>query len=253
MESKPLPLSFLVMVMHLANSPDDMELLQVRFTPLDIDGHPAPMNTVSIVLVRTQSGDLFILRSDIEEPASRDDRLSWKKCDGKSQCLRRLLMTRIRSLIESAKAQVMKFNAKLRGGKGCHGKPRIAHAQSAKDGEKPHHGGHRWGGPRPHHHPHHRHGWHRTFSRVVRFILVPAVLGVVAGLAASAIGMLAGQVIVFIWMRYRRNTTSRSTSTLEQGTSTEKAGLMAEDALNDELPPYSDEDHVAAVPPVDTK
>lgn len=257
-ETQPLSLSFVVVAMPLAASHDHMELLQVRFTPLDIDGHPAAMNTVAIVLVRSESGDLFILRSDIEEPTGDDDRLSWKKCDGQAECLRRLLVTRIRGLIESAKARVMKLKAKLRGGKGCHGKPRIAHAPPSTEGgeQPPHHGGHRWGGQHHHRQPHHRHGWHgwhKTFSRVVRFIVVPAVLGVIAGLAASAIGMLAGQLIVSLWMRYRRNTTSRSTSTLEQGTSTEKTGLMSEDALHEELPPYSDENHGATVPPVDTK
>jgi hypothetical protein len=66
--------------------------------------------------------------------------------------------------------------------------------------------------------------------------------------------MLAGQAIIFMWLRYRRNTTSRSTSTLEQGNSTEKARLMAQDVLNDELPPYSDEDHETnIIPPADTK
>jgi hypothetical protein len=62
--------------------------------------------------------------------------------------------------------------------------------------------------------------------------------------------MIVGQLIVFVWTRFRRNTTSRSTSTLEQGTVSEKEILMAQDAEVDDLPPYSDDDQT---PPADTK
>ena len=34
---------------------------------------------------------------------------------------------------------------------------------------------------------------------------VPILIGVAFGMAASAIGMLVGQIVVFLWMRYRRN------------------------------------------------
>lgn len=102
--------------------------------------------------------------------------------------------------------------------------------------------------PRPHHHHHMHHGhWERTFSRVVRFIVVPAILGVLAGLAASALGMLVGQVVVFFWQRYRRSGSKRSE---ERGTVGEKQGLMAE--ASDELPPaYSDEEMASEAVPAD--
>jgi hypothetical protein len=95
--------------------------------------------------------------------------------------------------------------------------------------------------PHHHHHMHHMHHgkWERTVHRVVRFIVVPAVLGVLAGLAASALGMLVGQIVVFMWQRFRRSTPKKS---LEQGTVSEKQGLMME---SEELPPaYSDEEAV---------
>jgi hypothetical protein len=86
----------------------------------------------------------------------------------------------------------------------------------------------------------HHGGWERTVSRIVRFILVPAVLGVLAGLAASALGMLAGQIVVFLWQRRRRST---PTENVEQGTVSEKQGLMTQ--ASDELPPaYSDNEAV---------
>jgi hypothetical protein len=94
-------------------------------------------------------------------------------------------------------------------------------------------------------------GVRRTLFRVVRFIIVPAVLGIFAGLTASAIGMLVGQAVVFLWMRYRRGTKpAGSASTLEQGDFSEKAVLlMEEEVSNEELPPYTDDEHA----PLDTK
>lgn len=59
---------------------------------------------------------------------------------------------------------------------------------------------------------------------------MPAALGILAGLAASALGMLIGQVVVFFWLRYRRSATpkqSTTPATMEQGTMSEKQGLMA--------------------------
>lgn len=93
-------------------------------------------------------------------------------------------------------------------------------------------------------------GLRRTLFRVVRFVIVPAVLGIFAGLTASAIGMLVGQAVVFLWMRYRRGSQpARSTSSLEQGDMSEKAVLLVEEEIpNEELPPYTDDEHVALDP-----
>ena len=105
------------------------------------------------------------------------------------------------------------------------------------------HMGHMGKFDRPHHHHHMNHmhhgQWERTVHRVVRFIVVPAVLGVLAGLAASALGMLVGQIVVFMWQRFRRSSSPKDS--LEQGTMAEKQGLMTE--ASDDLPPaYSDEE-----------
>ncbi|KAJ5573559.1 uncharacterized protein N7459_007986 [Penicillium hispanicum] len=108
----------------------------------------------------------------------------------------------------------------------------------------PHH--HHHGGFDPEHadhphHPHHMHGPHgalaHTFSRVVRFILVPAVLGVLAGLTASAVGMLVGQAVVFVWQRYRGTKPQEHKAAWEQGDACEKQGLMTESSV----PGYNEE------------
>lgn len=63
-------------------------------------------------------------------------------------------------------------------------------------------------------HPHHHHKWHTKsfFGRMahvmwvtVKIAFIPILIGIAFGMAASAIGMLLGQAIVFLWMRYRHN------------------------------------------------
>ena len=39
----------------------------------------------------------------------------------------------------------------------------------------------------------------------VKIAFVPILIGIAFGMAASAIGMLVGQAVVLLWIRYRRN------------------------------------------------
>ncbi|KAL1871492.1 hypothetical protein Plec18167_007052 [Paecilomyces lecythidis] len=253
-ESTPIPLGFALEVEPLVAPMDEPgpELLSLRFTVLDLAGHPVPLSTVVIALIKDESGSLFLVKTDVEEP--KTDIVSWRQCRGKPKCLQTLLFSRVRSLVESAKARMMKAKARLMGSKGCHGgsrfpmdaarPPRPMFEEFGRPHRRPHPGG------RHHFHHMHRSGWERTFSRVFRFILVPAVLGVLAGLVASALGMLVGQVVVFLWLRYRRSTTDRSVSAVEEGDDMEKEALIAEPT--DDLPPeYDDEEHGAIVLPAE--
>lgn len=62
---------------------------------------------------------------------------------------------------------------------------------------------------KPHGHGHHHHhkGFvHRmamVFRTTFKVVFVPILIGVAFGMAASAIGMLVGQAVVFLWMKYR--------------------------------------------------
>lgn len=246
----------------------DLEMVQIRFTVLDLDSHPVPMDTVAITLVHSPDSPIYMAKTDIEETAP--SRVSWKQCRGKPACLRTLLFSRMRDLFAAAKARMLKMSSRLSGGKGCHGKHRPKPMHHGAAG--PHHGppspppfgpfapGEKtplWGaGPPPpgHHHPHHMHhgGLHHTVSRVLRFIVMPAALGILAGLAASALGMLIGQVVVFFWLRYRRSTTPKNSNaaaatpaTMEQGTLSEKEGLMAAAAESTDNLPAQYFDHAS--------
>lgn len=227
LETTPITLGFAFELVPMESSRHSEWL--ARFTVLDLAGHPVPVDTIAIGLAKLDGQGLLIVGTRIEH--SDADPLSWKQCGGKPSCLKRLIIARIQALIASAKARVMRPFAK-----GCHRRPRpdtpAIHGSSiSNEADVP---------PRHHRHHHHRyrHGWQRTFSRVVRFIFLPAVLGVLAGLAASAIGMLVGQVAVFLWLRYRRGGSHHA---IPSPVDMEKEALMT-DAIKEELPPYRDEE-----------
>ncbi|KAL2053685.1 hypothetical protein ABVK25_005989 [Lepraria finkii] len=62
------------------------------------------------------------------------------------------------------------------------------------------------GGHKYHHH-HHQKGFFGRVARVLRttvkIVFVPILIGVAFGMAASAVGMLAGQMVVYLWMKFR--------------------------------------------------
>ncbi|KAJ9604785.1 hypothetical protein H2200_010900 [Cladophialophora chaetospira] len=73
----------------------------------------------------------------------------------------------------------------------------------------PHHGPHGQHGPHPHghhgHHGHHRfHHFGHMLHQTLRFFVIPALLGVIGGLMASAVGMLVGHCISYLWIRFHR-------------------------------------------------
>jgi len=249
-ETEPIALGFALEVSPFAAPPGFSEWL-VRFTVLDLAGHPVPVDTIAVSLVKTDEQELVIVRTEVEPSAT--DPLSWRQCGGKPSCLKQLLIARVQALMAAAKERMMPFI------KGCMGSKhggRPAVAQDGEplpsDGEFPPHRHHHWNGGHRGHRVH-RHGWQRTFSRVVRFIFIPAVLGVMAGLAASAIGMLVGQVVVFLWLRYRRHHQGQSSAATERASDMEKEALIAEPVDTEDLPPYSDKDHGAIRLPADKK
>ncbi|GES65966.1 hypothetical protein ATEIFO6365_0012035800 [Aspergillus terreus] len=248
-ESEPIPLGYAVEMTPLPSPPEEpLDMVEVRFTVLDLDGHPVPLDTVAISLIHDMNGNLYMAKTDIEE--TTPDRISWKQCRGKPRCLRRLLFDRMRALFAAAKARMLGLGRKP---SGCGGRPHHPpHPDGfAPDRMSPEDMDRMADGPgRPHHHHHNMHHfhhakWRHTFARMVRFIVVPAILGVSAGLTASALGMLVGQTLVYLWQRYRRSGRQES---VERGDDSEKEALIADDA--DDLPPAynDDESHIEELP-----
>ena len=99
------------------------------------------------------------------------------------------------------------------------------------------------------HHMHRNSFFHSAlrFARhVFTFVLLPVMVGVAVGITASAIGMLVGQAVVFLWMKYRRTGNSQHGVYESVETEDKEGDLPAYDAQG--LPAYIDlEDEKKAV------
>ena len=61
--------------------------------------------------------------------------------------------------------------------------------------------------PHGHSHHHHHNGFARhmftVFKSTFKVVVIPVLIGVAFGMAASAVGMLFGQLVCFLWMKHR--------------------------------------------------
>ena len=230
------------------------ELYTLQFTVLDLKGVPIEVDSLKIdILKHTTLQEKTVVSIVKISPVSFSSTPGAKSCHNASQwsiCrLRAIIAARIHSMLEAAKAHAgaAKTWAKsgCKGNKGPFGQhkgpfgghrgPKGDHRQLGNAEGRPHHG----------HHGPHRHG-HRLahiLRQTLRFFIVPALLGVVGGLVASAVGMLVGQFIVFMWTRFhhggqRGNIRYVEVATEATSSDDEKDALIIE---KDELPPqYSD-------------
>jgi hypothetical protein len=184
-------------------------LIPIKFHILEVSNRfMQGLPIVDVKLVRKADGTL----------AFRADKIQTKTVGGpgeaeakgeEKECLSFPLLCKWRAIAANG----------FRGKKGCHGASRPASrphggfspnkasavAASAKGG-RPH--------PHPHHHHHHKHHsgfqrflWHA--KRMISHILVPVLIGIVAGMGASLLGMIVGQCMVLLYRRYKTGSYKR--------------------------------------------
>lgn len=214
----------------------DKKLVVTKFTILDLNGIPVKVDTVKISLLQTEAKD-EIMRTVVKiETIPFNETPGADTCQGQAKwslCrLRAIILARVSQLVAAAKAHAKAAHKWMKPA-GCRGR------KFGKHGKPGHHG---------HHGPHGHHGLHRAMHRfghmmhqAIRFFIIPALLGVIGGLMASAIGMLVGQFIVYMWFRFRRR---GERGPVRHGevvlVEEEKDELLAEEG---ELPPaYEDAD-----------
>lgn len=211
-------LSFALERLEPVKSENEEEMLTpIRFTVLAVGGESVKVDTVSIHLLRTAE-ELIVMNVDTipfegtPGSGSCDDASSWSLCR-----LAAIVKARLATVMATAKAHAQK------GWHGCHKHRHGKHGHHKKHG-------------------HHRHHWraHRIghlIHQTIRFFVIPALLGVIGGLMASAVGMLVGQIIVALWIKFRRGG--------RRGNASQQARLVevvvVEDEkhalLEDDLPP----------------
>ena len=79
--------------------------------------------------------------------------------------------------------------------------------------------------------------------KTLRFFVIPALLGVIGGLMASAVGMLVGQILVYLWQTfYRRGQRQWASPKVVEVViqDDEKVALMNDEDNEDAPPLYQD-------------
>ena len=193
-KTRPIQLDFawerLPPVTTLANP--EATLIPIKFTILGLQGYPVKVDTVAIHLLNSPEQNLILQITNIpfkDTPGATtcDTSSKWSVCR-----LRAIIAARLKEMYEAARSRAGAAKGWVKGqGKGCRG----------KFGRKGGPGGMRHG-----HHGHHRHahGFGRLLHQTLRFFVIPALLGVIGGLLASAIGMLVGHFIAYLWIRFHR-------------------------------------------------
>ena len=240
-QSSEAPINFAMEIMPPIPSPhkDSVSLIPVDFTVLAINGVPVKVNTISLKLIQPPHGGLVIVHAEeipFAKTAGADTcevTQSWSLCR-----IRAIVIARLKSMMEATKNKTNQVQGWVKEKTGCgkgegrRGFWRHPHPPQT-DGE--------------HSHRHHGHHGHHIQPQVgdmlqstMRFFIVPALLGIIGGLAASAIGMLAGQAIVLIWMKAYRSNQRGPLRVIQQEVvveADEKDGLLQED---ESLPIYED-------------
>ncbi|KAL7621151.1 hypothetical protein AAE478_008467 [Parahypoxylon ruwenzoriense] len=212
------------------NEEDSLELIMVELDIIEVgDVFVAGIPNVQIKLVKTPSGKLMIG----EIATASTETMQNNPMDKQEECT---------TLLCKWKAVIMQKLASLRLHKGCGGRPAHAkvHTQSEEDGS-------RQGHHHQHEHGHHQKNWGLLFRNIASHILLPVAIGILAGVAASILGMMVGTFIVFLWRlvvrpagsrRHHRHGHHHKASRHEVAADDEKSGLMTHEEEVDTPPAY---------------
>ncbi|KAF3765051.1 hypothetical protein M406DRAFT_278747 [Cryphonectria parasitica EP155] len=241
-------LGFSLQIQPVIKTADELELFTVDLQIIEVgsvfvDGLP----NIRVDLIKAPSHELMIAK--IEKTASETTPTTI--ADGQKECT--TILCKWRAII-AAQLEKMKTH-------GCTG------LMGIKAGG--HGGAHAHGGHHGHHVGHmghnRQHGWALLFRKLTSHIILPILVGIVAGVSVSILGMLVGTILVGLWRKFvrgqsffpthhcRRFGRSSHHKTIHQEAALpeEKASLMA--MSTEDLPPppsYEDEpatEHVERV------
>jgi hypothetical protein len=210
-----------------------VEIVSLQLTILDIEGAPVHVDTLQIDLVKSIDGLTLAKISNIP----------FSQSPGAAECatslcrLRAIILARVRAMLEAAKARAHAAGAWIKSG--CRGKNKGESRPAQSAGDRPHH----------QHHGHHKmHRFANILRQTLRFFIIPALLGVVGGLMASAVGMLVGQALAYLWLRFHRGGQRRGVRVVEVAVSEDEKDALVE---TEDLPPHYED--VEAVVMEDSK
>ncbi|KAI1466545.1 uncharacterized protein F4812DRAFT_82950 [Daldinia caldariorum] len=212
------------------NEEDALELIEIELDIIEVgdvfvDGIPK----VQINVVKTPAGKLILGEiKTLDSEATQGNPM-----DKQKECA---------TLLCKWKAAVMQKLAGLRSHKGCGGRPALVkgHEETkVEDPQEPHRG-------------HRQKNWGLLFKNIASHILLPVAVGILAGITACILGMIAGTLAVFLWRavvrrgatrrhHHRRHAHHRKASHSEAIVNEEKSGLMENQEEVDAPPAYGEE------------
>lgn len=205
------------------------KILTLQLTILDIEGAPVNVDTLKIDLVRN-IGRLTV---------AKISNIPFAQSPGAAECttplcrLRAIIVARVRAMLEAAKARADAAGAWIKSG--CRGKKNGGSRHGQTAGDRPHH----------HHHGHHKmHRFAHILRQTLRFFIIPALLGVIGGLVASAVGMLVGQALVYLWFRFHRGGQRGNVRVDEVAVSEDEKDALVE---IEDLPPHYEDVEIVVV------
>ncbi|KAF9871510.1 hypothetical protein CkaCkLH20_10921 [Colletotrichum karsti] len=209
-----------------------LELLEIDLQIIEVgNSFVSDVPNVSVKLIKSPAGKLMIANVETTEtsvPSPKED-------DSKNPA-------------DSCTTLYCKWRAailKNMRGKHCGGRKHGMHGQG-RHGKHGHHGHHANKG----HFRQHHHTWGQLAKNITSHILLPVLIGIVAGVSVSIIGMMVGTFVVCLWRVFVRRQPpfarrhcrrrARRASHREAAAAEEKDGLMT--AETQEAPPaYKDD------------
>lgn len=193
-------------------SPEGHMLIPVKYTIFELEQQPVSLYEVSIQLLKTASGELFIANLAGVKAAPPQEHGVEKECR-----MLPLSLCRLRNMFEDKIARIKNGglmqhglnNATKKGG--CHGQvggrphggmalvePSLSAHNTAgsRKHDRPRH-------ERPHGH-HHGHRWLHSFLSGLVTVLVPTLAGVAVGISVSIAGLLICRIVAFLWTKFYR-------------------------------------------------
>ena len=220
--SRPLHLDYAFEVLPLHRSHKDGGIITVQFTILSMDGTPVSVDSVKLDI--NEALGQFCIGKITTVPFEDSPGAGCKT----TVCrLRAIVSARVKQMLAAAKARAHAAGGWVRGG--CRGKKIGGMRENPQKGTRPH---------AHHHHGHRRfHRLRKILRQTFRFFVIPALLGVVGGLMASAIGMLVGQAIVYTWFHFHRRGQRGNIRVVEIAVQDDEKNAL----IDDEQPPqYED-------------
>ena len=196
-ESSPVHLDFAIerLPSITSDQEQDVQIIPLRLTVLAVNGQAVKVDTLAIDVIHTDSDDSITIAQISQIPFK--DTPGATTCNTSSKwsiCrFRAIVKARLEQMMEAARSHAHAAKGWMKKG-GCRG---------SKMGMRGGHGhGHHRG---PHHHGNHQfHKFGHMLHQTLRFFIIPALVGVIGGLMASAIGMLVGQLIIYTWIKFGR-------------------------------------------------